>query len=165
MTYLAAMACARISVLLLYTRLFGIKRAFRYTCYTLMTLVVGYSLALILVEIFQCRPISAGWNFFAPGHCASLPIVTIANGGLNILSDFAVVVAPIPLVSRLQLRRANMIGLLAIFSTGLLYVMILSQLLTSLAHELQYCCRSHHTCDSSGDISAQIGSNVEPSGS
>ena len=120
MIYLGAVACAKVSILLLYIRLFGVNRPFRYTCYALTALVVGYCTAMILANIFQCRPIYAGWNFFAPGRCASLQDITITTGALNILSDFAIVVAPIPVVLKLQLRPAKMVGLLAIVATGFL---------------------------------------------
>ena len=120
MVYLAAIACAKASIILLYMRLFGVYTPFRYTCYALMALVTGYCTALILANIFQCRPFHAGWNFFAPGHCADLIKINIAIGGLNVLSDFAIVVAPIPLALRLQLRPAKMVGLLAILATGFL---------------------------------------------
>ena len=85
-----------------------------------MIFVAGYCFAVILANVFQCRPIRAGWDFFLPGHCASLQNITIATGALNISSDLAIVVAPIPLVLRLQLRPAKMIGLLTILATGFL---------------------------------------------
>lgn len=75
---------------------------------------------MILANVFQCKPIHAGWDFFAPGHCASLQDITVATGALNILSDTAIVVAPLPLVLKLQLRTAKMVGLLAILATGFL---------------------------------------------
>ena len=75
---------------------------------------------MILANIFQCRPVHAGWNFFAPGHCASLQEITVGTGALNIISDIAILVAPVPLVLRLQLRLAKMIGVLAVLSTGTL---------------------------------------------
>ncbi len=85
-----------------------------------MAFVTAYCTAMALANIFQCRPVHAGWDFFSPGHCASLQDITIATGALNIVSDVAIVVAPIPMVLRLQLRPAKMVGLLAIFSTGFL---------------------------------------------
>lgn len=75
---------------------------------------------MILANIFQCRPVHAGWDFFEPGHCASLQEITVGTGALNIISDVAILVAPIPLVSRLQMRLAKKLGLLAILSTGVL---------------------------------------------
>ena len=85
-----------------------------------MALVPGYCAAMILANVFQCRPVKAGFNFFEKGSCASLQEITVATGALNIISDAAIVVAPIPLVLRLQLRPAKMVGVLGILATGLL---------------------------------------------
>jgi len=85
-----------------------------------MAFVIGYCTAMILANVFQCRPVHAGWNFFAPGHCASLQDITVTTGAFNIVSDVAIVIAPIPLVLKLQLRPAKMAGLLAILATGIL---------------------------------------------
>ncbi len=79
-----------------------------------------YCTAMILANIFQCRPVRAGFEFFTPGRCASLQNISVATGALNIISDVAIVVAPIPLVLRLQLRPARMVGVLAMFATGFL---------------------------------------------
>lgn len=85
-----------------------------------MALVVGYCLTLILAQTFQCRPVDAGWDFFKPGHCVSLIKINIAIGAFNVASDFLILVAPIPLVLGLQLRRAKMIGVLIVLATGVL---------------------------------------------
>ena len=85
-----------------------------------MGFIIGYCLAMIFANVFQCRPIRAGWDFFLPGHCASLQQITVATGAFNIVSDVAIVLAPIPIVVKLQLPRAKMVGLLVIFATGFL---------------------------------------------
>lgn len=118
--YLAAIACAKVSILLLYIRLFRINKRFRYICYALIVLVVGYCTGMILANIFQCRPVRAGWEFFTPGNCESLQDFAVVTGALNILSDTAIVVAPIPLVLKLKLGTAKMVGLLVILATGFL---------------------------------------------
>lgn len=118
--YLAAIACAKASMLLLYLRLFWVKKLFRYTNYIIMTFVATYCTAVALATIFQCKPIRAGWNFFLPGDCASLQDIAVATGAFNIVSDLAIVVVPVPLVLKLQLRRSKMLGILAIIATGLL---------------------------------------------
>lgn len=122
--YLASIMFAKLSILLLYKRLFGIHRSFRYLCYALMGIVVSYCTAVILANVFQCKPIHAGWNFFFPGDCLSLQDIAIATGALNIATDFAIVVAPIPLVLKLQVAPAKLVGLLAVFSTGLFVVAV-----------------------------------------
>lgn len=82
--------------------------------------IVGYCFALIFANIFQCNPIFAGWNFFAPGACASLVKINIAIGAFNVATDFLLVVLPIPLILGLQLQPAKMVGLLLILATGFL---------------------------------------------
>ena len=80
-----------------------------------------YCASMALANIFQCRPVAAGWEFFKPGHCISLQRITVGTGALNIISDIAIVVAPMLVVARLQLRRIKMIGVLIVLATGLLY--------------------------------------------
>ncbi|KAL8942966.1 MAG: hypothetical protein Q9211_001167 [Gyalolechia sp. 1 TL-2023] len=120
--YLVATICAKLSILLLYKRLFGVSTPFRYVCHTLMAVVISYGTAVALAYIFQCRPVYAGWDWFYPGNCVSLHAIAVATGALNIATDFAIVVVPIPLVLRLQLKPAKLVSVLAIFSTGILCV-------------------------------------------
>ena len=75
---------------------------------------------MALATIFQCNPIRAGWDFFLKGHCASLQDIAIATGALNILTDLTIVLVPIPVVLKLHLKPAKIIGLLMMFSTGFL---------------------------------------------
>ena len=110
-----------------------------------MAFVTAYCLAMILANVFQCRPIHAGWDFFAPGHCASLQEITVGTGALNIISDVAIVVAPLPLVLRLQLRPAKRLGILAILATGILYQTSIPRLIFSSADQLQCRGRGHRT--------------------
>ncbi|MCJ1286659.1 hypothetical protein MMC26_006005 [Xylographa opegraphella] len=119
-----AIACAKVSILLLYIRLFHVNKPFRFTCYALISLVTTYCAAMALANIFQCNPVYAGWNFFAPGKCASLQEITVATGALNIITDVIIVVAPIVLVMKLQLRLAKMIGIIAVLATGLFVVAV-----------------------------------------
>ena len=100
---------------------------------------------MVLANVFQCRPIYAGWNFFAKGRCASLQEITVGTGALNIISDVAIVVAPLPLVLRLQLRPAKRLGVLAVLATGLLYQTSLPRLSFNSADQLQCRGRGYRT--------------------
>ena len=86
-----------------------------------MFIIPSYCIAVALANIFQCKPVKAGWDFFLHGDCLPLQEITVATGALNIVTDVLLVVAPILLVSRLQLHRARMIGLLFVLATGFLY--------------------------------------------
>lgn len=85
-----------------------------------MAIVPSYCISVALANIFQCKPVKAGWDFFLPGDCVSLQEITVATGALNIVTDVLLVVAPILLVSRLQLNGARMWGVVFVFATGFL---------------------------------------------
>ena len=90
-----------------------------------MAFIMSYCMAIILVNIFQCTPIRQGWDFyehfFGTGHCVLLQGINVATGALNIVSDIAILVVPIPSVLRLHLPPVKVIGVLAILATAILY--------------------------------------------
>lgn len=119
--YLFAIMFLKISILLLYFRLFKVKPAFRYAGFSLMALVIGYCMSLLLAILFGCRPLARTWNSSIRGTCIEITAVDITIGGFNIFTDFALLLMPLPIVLKLQLPPRKMIGLLAIFATGTLY--------------------------------------------
>lgn len=52
--------------------------------------------------------------------CIEITHIKMAIGGANILTDFVIMVMPLPLVLKLHLGRAQKIGLMLVFSTGIL---------------------------------------------
>lgn len=55
-----------------------------------------------------------------PAKCLNIVAVVIAIGALNLANDLIILVMRLPLVWRLNLRRSQMCGVVAIFLTGLL---------------------------------------------
>lgn len=58
--YSSCMFFAKLSILLLYLRLFPIQD-FMWKWWAVMFFTFGYSIAGVFVEIFACTPISAQW--------------------------------------------------------------------------------------------------------
>lgn len=71
------------------------------------------------LAIFNCRPISAFWT--TEGTCLDFKQFAIGYAIVNIISDFAVWLMPIPRVWNIQLPRPQKIALSLIFALGLLY--------------------------------------------
>jgi hypothetical protein len=128
MIYLAAIACAKLSILALYYRIFKVNRKFRLLCISVMILTVAYCISFILVYAFDCNPEYKTWNANPNirGTCIPITTVTIVIGAFNIATDTIILVMPIPMILKLQLRLNQKIGLLAIFATGALYVKLCS---------------------------------------
>lgn len=83
-----------------------------------MTVVVGYSIALIGVLMFSCRPIAKAWDYAAAGTCINRPAVYVATAVINIVTDLAILTLPIPMVAKLKLPLQQKIGLACMFAVG-----------------------------------------------
>lgn len=119
--YLMAVLFAKLSILLLYLRLFKVNRTFRLFDFALMSLVVSYCISLALSILFACEPLARTWDSSIPGTCpVDILKVDFAIGGFNIFTDTAILILPIPIVWRLQISTTRLIGLMLVFGTGAL---------------------------------------------
>ncbi|KAL8805633.1 MAG: hypothetical protein Q9200_005356 [Gallowayella weberi] len=66
LTYGSAFIITKISVLLLYRRVFPVYR-FRIICYLVGFLVFTLGISILMVGFFQCRPFNYIWNKTIPG--------------------------------------------------------------------------------------------------
>ena len=112
----------KLSVLFLYTRLFGIK-TFRYLSYTLMGITVAYCISFLVVFLTTCSPdISQLWNPRPDGHCRNLNVGQLGSVSTNLAIDCLTLILPMPFLWNLQMRLRNKIVVTVVFSFGLLYV-------------------------------------------
>ena len=73
---------------------------------------------VILVCVFQCHPIAFVWNKSIPGSCINSCLFLTIKSGLNVLTDFAILVMPLPAVLGLQLSHFQKVSLVGIFLLG-----------------------------------------------
>lgn len=112
----------KLSVLSLYLTI-TTNQKFRAAVYSLMGIVVGFTLAYIFVQLFDCHPVEAQWdiNLLAmnPQSCLDSdvsPMLVLSI--VNILVDVAVVALPIPVILPLQLQKKEKISCLLLFAAG-----------------------------------------------
>lgn len=112
----------KLSVLSLYLTITR-NQKFRAAVYTLMGIVVGFTLAYIFVQLFDCHPVEAQWDItklaMNPQSCLDSdvsPILVLSI--VNILVDVAVVALPIPIILPLQLSKKEKISCLFLFAAG-----------------------------------------------
>ena len=80
--------------------------------------VALWAISQLLVTIFTCWPIKKFWQQDTPGVCIpNLPFWYINAAG-NIVTDVIIFVVPLPALGGLNLRKAQKIMLLGIFSLG-----------------------------------------------
>lgn len=118
-TYATTITCVKISLLLLYRRIFSISR-FRHVAALIGGLCVTWYLAAIFADIFQCRPFSAAFeiqNLFTP-KCIDEQAYYRGIITSNVILDVLVLAIPIAMVWRLQLKRSQKVSLSCIFLLG-----------------------------------------------
>ena len=72
------------------------------------------------VLIALCRPREKIWNQYLPGHCYDGNTSYLASGFFNVISDFAILLLPLPALWSLQMPLKRKVMLTAIFATALL---------------------------------------------
>jgi hypothetical protein len=115
--YVTTVALTKVSLLLMYYRLFPVN-SMRIGCWILGALSVCWCISIIMVSIFQCTPIAKAWNPTIPGHCINLKGSFIGNAVPNILTDVAILALPMPHVWRLHTTLIQRCQLSAVFLLG-----------------------------------------------
>ncbi|KAL8790549.1 MAG: hypothetical protein Q9195_006293 [Heterodermia aff. obscurata] len=118
--YLLTLLGYKLSILLLYLRLFGVNSPFRYTTYALTFLITGYLFSNLLTQLFGCHPVAKYWQpaLYPGGHCITSTTADYAYGSLNFISDLFIFVLPMPMVWRLKLSRREKLGVTLVFMGG-----------------------------------------------
>ncbi|KAL1965539.1 hypothetical protein VTN77DRAFT_5622 [Rasamsonia byssochlamydoides] len=127
MIYLIAMMCAKLSILLIYLRLFGVYNAFRFVAWGMMAVIVVYSWTVFFVYAFSCNPVYWAWHVtldeaWNARHCINFLPLNTAMGAVNIATDVVLLMLPLRMVWKVQMRTAQKLGLTLVFGTGLFTV-------------------------------------------
>lgn len=129
--YNASLAFTKFSILFQYLRIFPGK-PFRLACYATMAIVATYSSWAIVSGFVNCVPVAKFWNKDLPGNCLNFEALWFFNASMNITTDIALLLLPMPLLSKLQLPRTQKIALIGVFGMGILVVVTSILRLSSL---------------------------------
>lgn len=111
----------KMSILCLYVRIFP-ETSHKYFIVTMVLLTVSVIILLPMV-IWQCVPIHAIWDLHrSNARCLSVSGVAYASAAVNIATEVAILVLPLPLLQKLRISKSKKAALYAIFGAGTLYV-------------------------------------------
>ena len=147
--YVSALALTKISILLLYLRIFP-NKAFRYGVYITIALCALYMLVFVLVFGLQCIPFDISWTRWDGEHhgrCINVNVIGWMAATLNIILEVTVMCLPLREISKLAMSRRRKAGLLVIFLGGILSVLPypIPAPMTPLIHYEQRCDHQHIT--------------------
>ncbi|KAJ5520418.1 hypothetical protein N7463_000871 [Penicillium fimorum] len=116
--YFTNAVITKISLLLLFYRIFGIVRSFRRALWASGFLVVAYFITCSVTSIVGCSPVSKAWNTGGPGHCIDEVAFFRWNGVGNMFLDFLVLCLPIPMAWQVKTTTRQKCILTLIFLLG-----------------------------------------------
>ena len=111
--------CTKISIMLLYIRLFPTTQ-FILKARILLGIVTACSVEAILTGIFSCIPVDSFWDLSIACHCIPRGFLWFFNAALNIVTDLAIMILPIPVLSNLKLPQRQKVAIMLIFTVGIL---------------------------------------------
>lgn len=123
--YFTSAVFLKTSLILLYYRIFGVVRWFRWLLAVVWVAILLYFVISSFVTVFNCRPIAFYWDkSITNGACIEEnPILQVKWIGVaNLLTDFVVWSLSLPMVWRLHLSWRQKLSLSFVFLIGLLYV-------------------------------------------
>lgn len=124
--YTSAIAAVKISILLLYRRLFP-HRQFRIILWSFGAFVLTYSTVQLLVTLFQCQPIRGAWDPFVKAKCIKLNLEFMIMGSLNVATDVTTLCLPMPLLWRLKVSIERRFQVMSMLLLGGLYVLVVGE--------------------------------------
>ncbi|KAK8248600.1 hypothetical protein IWZ00DRAFT_298987 [Phyllosticta capitalensis] len=116
----------KISILLLYRRIFFVVPTFTRVCNVLIIIITAIHLAGFTSGVFLCMPISYFWKQAIPpgypgapthrGRCQNYQVAWLVLGSFNVITDLIAVVLPLPVLGRLRITAARRASLIFIFA-------------------------------------------------
>lgn len=120
--YICVTSLTKMSVLCFYLRVFPDK-GLRRNAWITLGLATAAWISFMFAVLFQCYPISYSWTVIdgpSAEHCDNVKAGFYAQAAVTIALDIPVILIPIPAVLKLHLPRRRKIGLIIVFSLGLL---------------------------------------------
>ena len=117
--YDTAVALPKTSALFFYTRLFGSTgRAFRYATWLGHFFVATWVVVIFIVTVFMCNPPQKFWLPDTAGTCLPVGIPWLSSAIPTTLIDLYVIILPLPMLWKLQLKPSRKFLVTCVFLCG-----------------------------------------------
>jgi large subunit ribosomal protein L36e len=114
----------KLSILLLYLRLFVPMKTWKSKTYLTIHFVLWFNVLFYTAntfgEIFYCTPREKEWNPKLPGHCVDVYVLIIGSAAINAFSDMMMIIIPFIVIWRLHMPTRRKLGLSIVFAFGIL---------------------------------------------
>lgn len=116
MTSTLAFGLTKLSVLLLYKRIFR-GAVFMASVWTMITIIVIWTIAFFFANMLQCYPISENWTGLggSAGTCIDENMMYVGQAFSDAITDLIILAMPIPCICALQLPAKQKVGVIGMF--------------------------------------------------
>lgn len=137
--YHANLLFIKLTLLFQYYRLVYLIDEYKIPYMAIMAISVLWALISICLLAFSCAPIAAFWDKTIPNFTCNFSTGLVASVG-NIVTDFVILILPIPVVLQLNMGTAQKVATLGIFGVGSFacVVSILRLVLLPTARDVTY---------------------------
>ena len=119
--YGVSVALSKSAILLLYIRVFTTRmRAFTIASAIVGLVVVATGITVVLGSVFQCTPIAYNWDASVGGKCIDKLAFARFTALPNVITGFAMLAMPMPMIWRLNVTIQQKIALTATFLHGIM---------------------------------------------
>jgi len=120
-SYLVALATIKVSIAILYMKLFSVFHK-NWTYWVVIGILVCQFIEEFFVFIFQCSPVRKLWDATGTveGRCIDLYVFYMISFAIRLVTDILIFMLPIPKLWRLQISARAKAGLIFIFGLWLL---------------------------------------------
>ncbi|KAI1260513.1 hypothetical protein F5Y18DRAFT_419999 [Xylariaceae sp. FL1019] len=114
-------AMAKSSALFFYARVFGSTNSrFRYALWVVHAMNVAWTVTILFHVIFMCTPIEKAWKVTLPGNCVNTGLLWLGSGASSLGIDILILLLPLPMLWRLQMKPHRKLLITVVFITGYL---------------------------------------------
>ncbi|KAF4628219.1 hypothetical protein G7Y89_g9933 [Cudoniella acicularis] len=121
LAYVASFVSSKLVFVSLYFRIFP-TTLYRNINFGLAAILVAQYIEETLVVFLSCSPLAKLWNPNIPGKCVNLLTFYYASFGVKLVTDLVLFCMPIPMLRTLRIPRAKKVGVMFLFSIGLLII-------------------------------------------
>ncbi|KAL4917132.1 hypothetical protein BDW62DRAFT_218351 [Aspergillus aurantiobrunneus] len=116
--YNNSVTLSKISILLLYRRIFTVSKTLHTASWVVGSVVVGSYFAAVFGLIFTTNPVHAQWQPWIPHTSIHSKAFWIAMGAINVALDIAILCLPQPVVWGLKQTRKRKVLVSLVFAMG-----------------------------------------------
>ena len=104
--YICSILAIKLSFLYFYRRLFP-QRWFKLSLLTVGAFIVSSNMAFVFLFILNCVPPASQWDKRIRGKCIDFTTVVLAAGITNVITDFMILILPMPVLWNLKMSPAR----------------------------------------------------------